>query len=105
MSNFIEKCHACEVLFDDIDDFIDQWHEKPGKKSLYDFLGMTRYEYSLWISDSTILPTIVNAHAQNRSIDDLLEEFQSQIPIAARSTGPRKTQELVDWLKEKNLWS
>lgn len=105
MSNFIEKCQACEVMFDDIDDFIDQWHENPGNKSLYDFLGMTRYEYSLWIADASILPTIVSAHSQNKSIDDLLEEFQNQLPMAARSAGPRKTQELVEWLKAKNLWS
>ena len=48
MSNFIEKCLNGEALLDDIDDFVDEWHESKGNIPLYEFLGMKKSEYSLW---------------------------------------------------------
>lgn len=74
MSSFIEQCQAAVAQPEDIDDFIDQWHGSPAGTSLHDFLGMTEYEYALWVSDAEILPMILKAHARNRSIDELLAE-------------------------------
>lgn len=96
MSNFIEKCQSQQAGLDEIDDFIDEWHEHPRGQSLHEFLGMTRAEYSLWITDSSILPTIVSVHAQNKTIDDVL---------AKCADAPRKGQELVDWLKKSLVTS
>lgn len=62
MSNFIEKCLARQASLEDIDDFIDQWHDNPGKQALHDFLGMTRDEYASWIADASVLPAIVKTH-------------------------------------------
>jgi hypothetical protein len=61
MSNFIEKCLAREATPEDIDDYIDQWHDNPGNLALHEFLGMTRDEYAGWIADAAILPIIINA--------------------------------------------
>lgn len=61
MSNFIEKCLTREVAPEEIDDFIDLWHENPGAQSLHEFLGMTRDEYALWVADSAALPAILNS--------------------------------------------
>ena len=58
MSNFIKKCVTGDALLDDIDDYIDDWHRDGGGLSLYDFLGMTRNEYSLWVQDPSCLPFI-----------------------------------------------
>ena len=38
-----------EVNPDDIDDFIDYWHENNVDKSLHEFLGMTKAEFVAWI--------------------------------------------------------
>ena len=61
MSNFIEKCLSREADPEDIDEFIDQWHENPGHQALHEFLGMTRNEYARWIADAGALPTIINS--------------------------------------------
>jgi hypothetical protein len=61
MSNFIEQCLSRQSSLEDIDDFIDQWHENPGNQSLHEFLGMTRDEYANWVADSSALPAIVKA--------------------------------------------
>ncbi|MFS2004955.1 hypothetical protein ACEN9F_15135 [Duganella sp. CT11-25] len=67
MSNFIEKCLAREANPEDIDEFIDQWHENPGKQTLHEFLGMTRTEYASWIADAAVLPSIINSRRSSGS--------------------------------------
>ena len=104
MSNFINKCLTGEAFLDDIDDYIDDWHRDDGGLSLYDFLGMTRSEYSLWVQDPSCLPFIVHARVHGHELTD------SSIPqdasaIAARSDHSSEiTIRLVEWLKDQGLW-
>jgi len=50
-----------EVRADDIDDFIDSWHENSGAQELFEYLGMTKEEYALWLRDPEMLPAIARA--------------------------------------------
>ena len=59
-----------EVLADDIDDFIDQWHERPGRKKIFDFLGLTKEEYELWLRDPNALADIASARSKISSASD-----------------------------------
>jgi hypothetical protein len=104
MSNFIEKCVAQEVAYDDIDDFIEQWHQDPQGKSIYEFLGMTGQEYDLWIAEDSVLPMIVSVHAQNRNLDEVLDECRRELPTVSNLPGPGKTRELIDWLTKNKPW-
>ena len=62
--NFIKLCLDGKVRMSDIDDFIDYWHNSEIDIPLYDYLGMTEYEYNLWITDNTSLPRIIKAHKE-----------------------------------------
>jgi hypothetical protein len=103
MSNFVEKCLTREAVYDDIDDFIDQWHQAPQGKSVYDFLGMTRQEYALWVAEPSVLPTIIGAHAQHKNLDEIFKESKEDAPSTFTSPAPR-AKELVDWLKTSKFW-
>ena len=103
MSNFIEKCLNGEALLDDIDDFVDEWHESEPDVPLYQFLGMKKSEYSLWVADAGVLPFIVNAHRLKVEVPDLLNDLNT-LPLAARSDGPVKAKQLMNWLKKEGLW-
>jgi hypothetical protein len=103
MSNFIEKCVTGYATLEEIDDYIDEWHEGKGERPLYQYLGMKRSEYSLWVADPNILPFIVTAHHQGRDVADVLDEF-SPLALAARADGPHKAKELIKWLKKEGLW-
>lgn len=46
---FISLLKEKKVTWEDIDDFIHEWHESYTKKSIYQYLGMTEYEYALWV--------------------------------------------------------
>jgi hypothetical protein len=62
---FIDLYLRGKCLPEDIDDFVDAWHERPGKQELYEFLGMTEEEYSLWVRDPDALPRIAHARRTN----------------------------------------
>lgn len=104
MSNFIQQCLAHEAQCDDIDDFIQEWHQNPRGQQVYDFLGMTWQEYALWMVAPSVLPMIVEMHKKNKSLDEILEEFAHQLPGAAKSPGPGRTKVLADWLETYKPW-
>jgi len=96
--NFIESCISGLVLLEEIDDWIDKWHDNSQGMELHEYLGMNWEEYSSWISMPEILPFIVTAHKDNKKVITLLKEIES-LPIAARSGNRQKAKELVKWLE------
>ena len=103
MSNFIEQCLAGRALPEDIDDFVDSWHDGDSKLSLHRHLGMSKSEYSLWVADPEVLPYIINAHYFGRDVFEILDEVEA-LPLAARSDGPDKALILMRWLKKEGVW-
>lgn len=98
---FIDLCLGGKVLLDEIDDFIDQWHETPTGHELHDYLGLTKEEYSLWLRVPDALPYIVKARRENKPLKD-------EIVYACRDlqqTGQPCDQPMIDrlqvWLNAK----
>jgi len=85
---------------EEIDDFVDTWHESKNKIPLHEFLGMTWEEYALWVADPNVLPFIVTAHKEGQDIENLLEQLKT-LPLAARAEHPKKAIELMKWLKQR----
>ena len=103
MSSFIESCIHGDAMLEEVDEFVEQWHESNSESELHEFLGMTAREYSLWVVDPDILPFIVIARRSNRGVDDVLEEIE-HLPLAARAESPEKAKKLMSWLKSEGLW-
>ena len=82
---FLQKYLMGELLADDIDDCIDLWHEGNGRKPLHAFLGMTKEEYSLWLSDPELLPHIALARRNKAPLRSVVDGALRELPIAARS--------------------
>lgn len=97
---FIELCSNGEVLIEEIDDFIDEWHESAREIELHEFLGMSWKEYSAWVAEPDILPFIVTAYTKNRPFKEILEEHES-LPLAARADSPKKARMILKWLKSE----
>jgi hypothetical protein len=98
MSNFIEDCLHGNALLEDVDDYVDRWHESKNDIPIYKFLGMTDKEYELWVADPNVLPFIVKAHRDGKNVYKLVEEFDP-LPLAARAAGPDRAKKLIRWLK------
>jgi hypothetical protein len=58
VKTFMERYLAGEVEPEDIDDFVDEWHEGEYATSLAEFLGMSDDEYWRWVKDASVLPDI-----------------------------------------------
>ena len=88
-----------EVLADDIDDFIDSWHEGSSAQEIYQFLGMSLEEYSLWIRNPEVLPLIARSRLENEPLDVTIERALEEQPMAAGSSDAAKIQRLRRWLE------
>lgn len=104
MSNFIDMCVQGDVLLEEVDDFVDEWHEGAGNGvPLHTYLGMNRSEYSLWTVDPDVLPFVVAARREKRDVAEVIEQFHA-LPLAARADGPLAARQLLKWLKSEGLW-
>lgn len=60
--SFVELCINGKVIIDEIDDFIDEWHEFAQEMELHEFLGMNWEDYSAWVTEPDQLSFIIAAH-------------------------------------------
>ena len=63
--SFIDAVICGEAYGEDIDDYVDIWHE--GKEpltasTLVDFLGLSNYEYQTWVLHPERLPEIIKSY-------------------------------------------
>lgn len=69
-ATFVEKCLSGEAFANEIDDYIDQWHEGSGTGDLHEFLGFTEEEYAIWVERSEALNHILFARKHGLPFDE-----------------------------------
>src|ERR1700721_3091569 len=99
---FMDLLMGGEVLSQDIDDFVDAWHDGADDDAsspieLSEFLGMTEDEYRLWVEQPESLKYIAAARKANLPVDKLLIT-RDQLGVAARSSDQTEARKLLDWL-------
>jgi len=72
MSNFINDVINADAILDEIDDYIEKWHDSDTDCSVFEYLGMTEEEYFLWVENDFYLKYIISAHEKNINISQLL---------------------------------
>lgn len=56
MKTFIQKCADGEALLEEIDDYIDSWHEGDGEDlDIHEYLGMTEEQHVVRIFSEAAL--------------------------------------------------
>ena len=100
-NSFIQKCLRGEVLYTDIDDFVQQWHENETGMKLHEFLGMTEREYYAWVEDDSVLKLIISFRKSGQifNLDDSSDDFA----IAARGNDSHELERTIKWLKEHKM--
>jgi hypothetical protein len=70
---FLQRVLAGEASLNQIDDYVDQWHDSSTEtRALPEFLGLTREEYSRWVLEADALSWIVKSHSVR---DQKLQQF------------------------------
>lgn len=94
--SFLQGYLNGETRAEDIDDFIDAWHAKPGRKKIFEFLGMTSDEYSLWLCDPDSLAEIAKARREELPLISVVRDTLA----AMRAAGTRE-KPLRRWLAQQ----
>lgn len=77
--SFFDKYSTGDALPDEIDDYIDAWHNQSDtSQQLHEYLGLTWEEYSVWVHDPLALPFILQARRQGRSLRTIMENRVSE---------------------------
>lgn len=97
-STFAEKYLNGEVLLDEIDDFVDEWHESDLDCEIYEYLGLTQEEYFLWVEEDSVLAYIFEARMKKTPIIKYLEDLYSS-PMAARASSAEEASKIKEWLE------
>jgi hypothetical protein len=94
---FLDLCIAGRVLLDDIDDYIDQWHDSDDDNELSQYLGMTAEEYEIWVHSPETLHLIIASRLNKVPLMNVLES-SFDLPIAARASSAEAAKFLMKWL-------
>lgn len=99
--NFIKLCLNGDVLTDEIDDLVQDWHDgKAGEdQELHEFLGMTWQEYSVWATNPSMLPYILSARKNGVSFEE--EISRDRFSLAARASSPLEARRVMEWLQQE----
>ncbi len=98
-NSFVALASKGEAILDDIDDFVDAWHDGDIDVPLHQYLGMTDEEYRLFLADNSSLALIVKAHKNRIPISELMNE-ENDFKIAARSEKVSQYSDVVKWVKD-----
>lgn len=60
IDSFMAKARDGRAKLEDIEDYIELWHNSNSMLGLPAFLGMTYEEYKMWVEDGTKLKEIIN---------------------------------------------
>jgi hypothetical protein len=83
--NFFDLYLAGRASADDINESIDAWHAGSVSQHIYQFLGMTKEEYSRWLSDPEILPEIASARKQHARLASPSKQAKRTPKLASRT--------------------
>lgn len=96
---FVSACLSGSALLDDVDDWVEDWHESPEGLGLDDFLGFTHEEGKLWAERPESLRFIVAAHRYGTPVETILQS-RDDFALAARATDSAKATAVLSWLRK-----
>lgn len=98
---FIDLCLKGKVVLDEIDDFIDRWHQAPEGRELHDYLGMTKDEYSLWLRVPDAFPYLIKARRGAKSLREVVVDGCHDLRQGGRSGDQSTIARLQEWLRQQ----
>jgi hypothetical protein len=94
----MDRLLSGEALLDDIEDYVDEWHDSPTDESLAEYLGMASNEYALWVEQPDSLRLIVAAREEGQPVEEFVAGADP-LAIAARGVSAAEARTVVQWLR------
>jgi hypothetical protein len=98
---FLLRVLAGTAVAQDVDDFVDQWHDDPeGSADLAEYLGMTADEYALWVEKPEALRYILASRKLRAKPLRGSRQFAGiAAAAAARAGSDTDAQAVLRWLR------
>jgi hypothetical protein len=106
MSNdpkFVDGVLKGNYLVDEMDDFIDAWHDSDSNEELHDYLGFNLNEWEAIVIDNSAIYAILLCREHKNEFDSsaYFENNNSEFKIAARANQDLSPELIKSWLKSK----
>jgi len=102
---FVDQCLEGLATLDEVDDFVEAWHEGEDARDLHEYLGLTWDEYALFVERPEALRYIMFSRKRDVPVKEVLQEYSAGVEdfetVAARATDPAEARAVLDWLKKK----
>lgn len=83
--NFIIDFFEEGLMLEDIDNYVEYWHNNEMSQSLKDFLGLDDYEYEVWLQEGNeVIRDVLYCKRHNLNLKDYYS-MPKDSKIAARS--------------------
>lgn len=83
--NFIADFFEEGLMIEDIDDYVEYWHNNEVEQSLKDFLGLSDYEYEMWLKEGNdVIRDILYCRRHHLDLSNYYKMSKGE-KIAARS--------------------
>jgi hypothetical protein len=76
------------VSADEIDLFVERWHDGQDQRNLRDYLGLTEPEYALWVNDPGVLPYILISRREARPFAEVIGERSGHRGLTSKTRKP-----------------
>jgi hypothetical protein len=100
---FIRLCLQGKVPPAAIADFIEAWNKTDPmwREPLYEYLGLEKAEYALWVRDPDTLAFIVKARHEHVPLLGIVKDDYRHLRLAGRAKNRLRIARLRNWLSEQ----
>jgi hypothetical protein len=99
VGTFMDLAVDGQVMADEIDHYVEVWHDSNSDCEVFEFLGMTFEEYSLWVMNPELINVVIASRVRKV---DLLEAVNDNVTnterLAARAGEARDVTRLREWI-------
>ena len=85
-----------KATIDDLDDYLDEWHDGSSSQSIEDYLGLTKEQYFKWCQDPVLLKNELDKIRESRHSLALASDGSEKIKIHVAKELVSIAKELVE---------
>jgi len=99
VGTFMDLAIDGRVMPDEIDEFVEDWHKCGGDEEVFEYLGMTFDEYSLWVMDPRLIDVVIASRKRRINLLDAVNDnVRDAERLAARAGEARNVALLREWI-------
>ena len=99
MKTYIELCLEGMADLTEIDEYIEKWHTSETDVPIYEYLGMNREEYALWVEKPESIRFILFSRRYGFTIEEAIDQMNELPLLAARASDTKELDAVIKWLK------